>query len=544
MPAARVLWARGFRDAESVRRMRRPELSDLHDPFLMTGMEAAVRRLRAAIARGERVMLYGDYDVDGTLSVVLLRKTLSMLGLDAEYYVPDRFREGYGIQPEVLADAARRGVTLVISVDTGIRAAPAVEQARALGLDVIVTDHHLPESELPPALAVLNPNQPGCRYPNKHLCGAGVAFKLIQALLSEDRRQAWLDSLMMLVAIATVADVVPLKDENRVLVKRGLQTLPQTKNVGLKALLRVAGIEPQTEIRAWDVAFRIGPRLNAAGRITHARNAIELFFTGDPARASALAAELDAWNTERRAEGDRIFRLILDQGFDPAARGLVFAGDDWHRGVVGIVASRVVERYCRPSVVLSLDGETGLAQGSARSAGAFHLLEALERIQAASGILTKFGGHRQAAGLTLPRDQVPAFRRLFEREAASVLSEEDLAPVWTADAELPLNELTDAAALEVLALDPFGNEFPEPLFWVRDVRVVEKSVFAQKHLRVRCMDAQGRSVAAKFWNGAEQVAEVPDGPAEALVAIQGNPSGAARGYAPWDLKLIAIRQAD
>lgn len=549
MPAARVLWARGVRDEPAVRALLAPQLSALHDPFSMLGMEAAVTRLKQALDACEPILLCGDYDVDGTLSVVMLRKTLALLGNEPEFHVPDRLKEGYGIQPEVLEDAARRGVRLVISVDTGIRASAAVAHARRLGLDVIVTDHHLPEDALPPALAILNPNQPGCAYPNKNLCGAGVTFKLIQALLtrtghSEERRRAWIESLLMLVALATVADVVPLTGENRVLVKKGLENLPRTRNPGLRALMQVSKLDATLPVRAWDVAFRLGPRLNAAGRISHARAAIELFFAPDAARAGALAATLDEWNMERRAEGDRILREILLLPVEEQKCGLVFASPGWHRGVIGIVASRVAERHNRPTIILSIDEETGLAQGSARSIPAFHLLEALESIERERPIFAKFGGHRQAAGLTLERERVGELVERFDARARAMLSSEDLVRKLEPDAELRPGELDDASAAEVLSLEPFGYGFPEPLFFVRGLRIAEQQVFAQKHLRVRFSDARGASLVAKLWNGAEPgSAPLPDGTVDALVSIQGNPGGAARGYSPWDLKLVALRPA-
>src|SRR5579863_2322553 len=312
-PAARVLWARGFRDLEKARRFFEPALADLYDPFLLAGMSEAVARLRQAIEQKQKILLYGDYDVDGTSVVVVLKKTIDLLGGDAGFHVPHRLRDGYGMRSEVVEEAAASGVKLIVSVDTGIRANDVVRHASALGIDVIVTDHHLPEAELPPAAAVLNPNRPDCTYPEKNLCGAGVALKLIDALLSRlgwetSRRERLLDSLIKLVAIATVADVVPLTGENRVIVKRGLEGLKQVANPGLRALLDVSGFNAGDSPSAGQVAFRVAPRINAAGRMASATDVIEMFLTSDAARARELAAKLHDLNADRQQTEAEITR--------------------------------------------------------------------------------------------------------------------------------------------------------------------------------------------------------------------------------------------
>src|SRR5216684_3494580 len=383
--AAGVLFARGFQEASAARRFLCPSLDDLHDPLQLRGMDCAIERLRRAIGNHEKILIYGDYDVDGTTSVVILKRAIEMAGGTADFHVPDRLKDGYGMRPEVVERAAAAGVSLIISVDTGIRAAQVVRRAGELSIDVIITDHHLPESELPPALAVLNPNRPDCAYPEKNLCGAGVALKLADALMSTlgweaARRQRLIDSFLKIVAIATVADVVPLTGENRVIVKRGLAGLRNVKNPGLLALLEVSGLEYGTSPSAHDVAFRIAPRINAAGRMASASDVLELFLTEDETRARALAAQLHDLNHERQQTEADITRAIVEQCCaqpvtdDDAA--LVFAGEGWHTGVVGIVASRVVERFHRPAFVLGM--EDGVARGSGRSIRVFHLLEALE----------------------------------------------------------------------------------------------------------------------------------------------------------------------
>lgn len=362
-PAARVLCARGISDPESARKFLNPTLRDLHDPYLLAGMSEAVPRLLRAIERKESILLYGDYDVDGTSAVVILKKGLDLLGGIASFHVPHRLRDGYGMKPEVVEEAAGRGVKLIVSVDTGIRANDVVRHASAFGIDVIVTDHHLPEAELPPAVAVLNPNRPDCPYPEKNLCGAGVALKLMDALIAASgwdtaRRERLIASLLKLVAIATVADVVPLVGENRAIVKIGLSGLRQVKNAGLRALLDVSGWNEGESPTAGQVAFRVAPRINAAGRMASASDVIEMFLTEDESRAKALAAQLHDLNQDRQQTEQEIARAIFEQCIEQPVTdrdaALVFAGEGWHRGVVGIVASRVVERFHRPAFVLGI----------------------------------------------------------------------------------------------------------------------------------------------------------------------------------------------
>src|SRR4029077_2414895 len=373
----------------------------------MRDMQAAIERIARAIRERERILIYGDYDVDGTSSVVMLTKAFELAGGIASYHVPHRLKDGYGMRPEVVEAAAAQGVKLIVSVDTGIRAAQVVRRANELGIDVIVTDHHLPETELPPALAVLNPNQPDCPYPEKNLCGAGVAFKVIQALLPAlgwpaEKVRRVCQSFLKLVAIATVADVVPVTGENRIIVKHGLAGLRDVRNPGLRALLDVAGFTGTSIPNAGQVAFRIAPRMNAAGRMATANDVIELFLTEDAERARTLAGQLDTLNAERQKAEAEILAAILDEcarvPVEDRHAALVFAGEGWHRGVLGIVASRIVERFHRPVFVLSQSAEESLAQGSGRSIHGFHLLEALE---AMPELFLKFGGHMYAAGLTM-----------------------------------------------------------------------------------------------------------------------------------------------
>jgi single-stranded-DNA-specific exonuclease len=452
------------------------------------------------------------------------------------------------MRAEVIEEAARNGIRLVISVDTGIRAVEAVTRARELGIDVIVTDHHLPEAGLPPALAVLNPNQPGCPYPEKALCGAGVAFKLAQALFRTltwppARARKVLESFLKIVAIATVADVVPLTGENRVIVKQGLEGLRDVRNTGLKALMEVAGFAPGDRPTAGQVAFRIAPRINAAGRMATASDVIELFLTADEPRARAIAAQLHTLNQERQQTEEEIRREILEAcehtPVGAADFGLVFSGPGWHRGVIGIVASRLVERFHRPVIVLGEDPDSGDAQGSGRSIPGFHLLEALE---AMPELFTRFGGHRQAAGLTLPIARVEEFRRRFNAYAAERLDAAELRPRFAADVRLELDEINDHAIEEILSLAPFGYGNPAPVFLLENLEVMgEPVVWKERNLRLRFRRG-GSTLMVKAWNFAERLEEFTGGSTmDALVTFEEDTYSRNRGYAGWGAVLKDVR---
>ncbi len=550
LPAARVLWNRGYRDASSAGRFLRPSLADLHDPYLLKGMPEAVARLRRAVLEGEKILLYGDYDVDGAASIVILKKALELAGGQASYHVPNRLRDGYGMRVEVIEQAARDGVTLIVSADTGIRASEAVRRAADLSIDVIVTDHHLPEAELPPALAVLNPNRRDCSYPHKSLCGAGVAFKLVEALCATlDWPPRKLDrvkeSFLKLVAIATVADVVPLTGENRVIVKRGLEGLRSVRNAGLRALLDVAGFAEGSRPSAGQVAYRIAPRMNAAGRMANAADVIDLFLTEDAGRARELAAQLHALNQERQQAESGIVQRILEEcsrvPVTDAQAVLVFHGADWHRGVVGIVASRLVERFHRPVIVLSEDAESGLAQGSGRSVPAFHLLEALESMPE---LLTRFGGHSHAVGLSLPITRVEEFQERLQVWAAARLGPADFQPVLELDATLDLREVTDRAVEEILSLAPFGAGNPAPLFAVEGLEVcAQPVVWKERNLRL-VVRQNGRTLTLKAWNFAQRATEVAlESRIDAALTFEEDPYAAGRGYAGWAAVLRDVRPA-
>ncbi len=547
-PAARLLVSRGYGDPGAARRFLSPDIGDLHDPFLMAGMHGACERLAEAIRKQEKILLYGDYDVDGTASVIILKKAIELAGGTAGFHIPHRLKEGYGMRPEVIEQASREDVKLVISVDTGIRAGDVVRHAGALGIDVIVTDHHLPESELPPALAVLNPNRADCGYPEKNLCGAGVTFKLVQALFGTldwppERLRRMLDSFLKLAAIATIADVVPLTGENRIIVKRGLSGMHDIRNPGLKALLDIAGFQRGDCPTAGQVAFRLAPRINAAGRMANASDVIELFLTSDAARATELAKQLHDLNTERQQAEAEIVRLILEEcervPVTDDQSALVFAGLKWHRGVLGIVASRLVDRFHRPAFVLS-EEESGALQGSGRSVRSFHLLEALESMPE---IFTRFGGHRQAAGLTLPADRLEAFRERLNAWARARLSPDDFRPTLDLDAELGLDELTDAAAAQTLSLAPFGCGNPAPVFAVMQAEVLDAAPWKDRHVKLR-LHHRGRKVYLKAWNFAARLDEIePGSRIDAAISIEEDAYSASRGFPGWCAVLREVRPA-
>jgi single-stranded-DNA-specific exonuclease len=511
--AARILWQRGYRDAASIEHFLNPRLEDLHDPFLLKDVDRAVTRIREAIARSEPIEIHGDYDVDGITSTVVLKKALAIAGTTASWHIPHRLNDGYGMQPAAIEAAAARGVKLIVSVDNGIRATPAIERANNLGIDVIVTDHHLPEADLPPALAVINPNRLDCAYPNPNLCGAGVAFKLAHAILAglgwpQARLDRVLESFLKLVAIATVADIVPLTGENRVIVKHGLAGLGDVRNPGLRALLKAAGFSDKIP-DATEVAFRIAPAINASGRMDSASKAVHMFLTDHPEEAEAIAQELFKLNQERQAAE----RLMVNEIFAHCAEtpvtdhdaALVLWGDGWHRGVAGIVASRVVERFNRPAIVLGV--ENGVASGSGRSIAAFHLLDALESMRE---IFTKFGGHAHAAGVTLPAVALEDFRERLRLWASERLTPEDMRPEVKIDAVVELSEVNDALWLALEQMAPFGMDNLKPRFAARAVDLTSPPVvWKEKHLRFALRQGK-RMLAFKGWGLAHLAAELAD----------------------------------
>jgi len=494
---AELLVARGITEAGQAFIFLNPEADQLSDPFLMMGMAAAVERLERAIELHEPVLLYGDYDVDGTTAVVLLKTAIEMLGGEARFHVPHRLREGYGLQSSVLEASYAEGVRLVITVDTGMRAFAEAETAERLGLDLIVTDHHLAKAgdQVPVALAILNPNQAGCGYPEKSLCGAAIALKLAQALLERRdaarTREKTLPSFLKMAAIATIADAVPLHGENRVIAALGLRELRRPAGAGLRALFAAAALDPASkQITGFDVAFRLAPRINAAGRMDVASEVIELFTTRDSYRATELASKLERLNRERRdAEAAALSviekRLAADEEL-AADRLLVVDGDGWHRGVIGILASRVVERTAKPAIVVSV--EEGVAHGSGRSVDGFQLLNAIE---SCADLFTRFGGHAFAVGFAMPAEALPELKKRLRLYAAEHLAAHEPERVLNIHAELPLDRITPVLAGWLRKLEPLGHGNPEPMFLARRVRLATAPrIMKERHLRLELAQMQ------------------------------------------------------
>jgi single-stranded-DNA-specific exonuclease len=494
---ARLLVMRGISEVEAAEHFLAPALSHLHSPYLMSGMKTAVDRIEAAIENKEAILIYGDYDVDGTTAIVVLKTAIELCGGTAEFHVPHRIRDGYDMRDDVIERSADAGIKLIISVDMGIRAFAPAQTARRLGVDLIVTDHHLPGPQgIPDALAVLNPNQAGCDYPCKALCGAGVAFKVAQGLIEQripegDHRTLLLKSFMKVVAIATIADAVPLTGENRVFAKLGLEGLRAPVNPGLRALLDVAQLGHGRTLTSGEVAFRVAPRINAAGRMDVARDVIELFSVKDPARAREIANKLDQLNGNRQEEERRILQSITSNFEEqPALREafcIVIDGEGWHRGVIGITATRVVERYGRPALVISRNGEE--AHGSGRSIRPFHLLNALE---SCAGLFTRYGGHAHAVGFSLPAANLPELRTRLDDYARARLTLADFEPTLTFDAELALNQVNPELFNLLQRLEPFGVGNPQPVFAARSVRLMASPhIMKDKHVKLKVAPAVG-----------------------------------------------------
>jgi single-stranded-DNA-specific exonuclease len=521
---AELLVARGISQPDEAFRFLHPESSHLHDPALMLGMDSAVTRVERAIAAREPILLYGDYDVDGTTAVVLLKTAIEMLGGIVHFHVPHRIREGYGMQSSVLEEAYASGVRLVITVDTGMRAFSEAETAQRLGLDLIITDHHLLDAHenVPLALAILNPNQRECCYPEKSLCGAAIALKLAQALLERHdpvrAREKILPSFLKMAAIATIADAVPLRGENRTIAALGLHELRRPVGVGLRALFAAAALDPASkQLTGFDVAFRLAPRINAAGRMDIASEVIELFTTRDLGRATELAAKLERLNRERRDTEAFVLRTIeerlaTEEGLASQAL-LVLDGDGWHRGVIGILASRVVERTAKPAIVICV--EDGIAHGSGRSVDGFPLLEAIETC---ADLFTRYGGHAFAVGFSLPAEALPELKERLGCYATERLSAREPERLLQIHAELPLDRITPVLAGWLRKLEPLGHGNPEPVFVARNARLlVPVRVMKERHIRIdltQCLTSPGMvdrssgSMRAIGWDMAWRAAEL------------------------------------
>ena len=503
---ARLLCLRGFADPETAHRFLNPSLEHLNDPFRLADMDKAVPRLEQAIAQRERIAIHGDYDVDGITSTVILRRALEMLGGEVVHFLPERMRDGYGLQPAAIERLHAQGVRLIVSVDCGIRAADAAQRARDLGVDLIITDHHEPEGTLPAALAVINPKRADCSYPDKYLAGVGVALKLVQALCGRAGKGKWLAAFVKVAAIGTLADVVPLVGENRVIARHGLDSLSRGPHaIGLRSLLEACGLTGRT-IDSYHVGFMIAPRVNAAGRMSTPDIAARLLLATDEAmgdEARMLAQQLCDENLKRQTEeADLVAQARKAIETDPSVGAhnvLVVGGAGWHRGVIGIAASKLVDTYHKPSIVLSIDGQ--IAHGSCRSIPDFDILAALERC---AGLFIKFGGHRQAAGLTMDAARVPEFRARINAYADAVIEPDQLRPRLRIDAPLSLRAITHDLVRGLDQLGPFGLANPRPVFHAAGVEIVDgPKTIKERHLKMTFAQ-DGRRFRAIAWRAAER----------------------------------------
>ncbi len=516
---AALLVQRGQGNAEDARTYLRPSLDDLADPGSLAGMAEAVEAISSAVRAGATIMVHGDYDVDGQCGTAVLTRALRAAGADVVPFVPHRLRDGYDFGPAGLAAARAAGASLVVTCDCGITAVETVRDARAAGIGVVLTDHHLPGDVLPPALAIVDPQLPDDVSGLGHLCGTGIAFKLVQALVPALGLPANFPYYLLdMVALATVADVVPLQGENRILVKHGLRLLGESNWPGVRALVDACGLGSR-EIRAGHLGFILGPRLNAAGRIADAADGLRLLLGDDMDEACALARRLDGLNVERQALDQRILDEVLGQveGADlERESGFVLAGDGWHPGVVGIVASRVVERYGRPTFLIAFDGDVG--KGSGRSISRFDLHAAL---LACGDLLERYGGHQMAAGLTIRRQNLDAFRERFGGIARELLAPEDLGPEQRVDLELGLHEVTYELERLCRYLEPCGTGNPSPVFGVRGVRLAGRARVGQGHLKGTLDDGRSRLPAIGFqW--ADRVPWLTDGLVDAAFRLEVN----------------------
>jgi single-stranded-DNA-specific exonuclease len=505
----RLVAGRGYADPDAAKRFLRPRLEHLHDPSTLMDVDRAVERLAHAIRRGEPILVHGDYDVDGMCSTTIMVKTLRALGGRAEPFIPQRLRDGYDLGAAGVQAALALGARVLVTCDCGTSAVEPVAALQAAGVDVIITDHHLPGGPLPDAFAVINPRRPGCPSPDKDLAAVGVAFKLALALVrafGENEHAVF--ELLDLVALATVADIAPLRGENRVFVRYGLRLLSETKNPGLRALIRAAGLEHKA-LTAGRVGYILAPRLNAVGRLDHALRGVELLMTDSDADANRLARDFEELNARRQD----IDRQTLDQarrmvdGLDlDATYGIVLAGEGWHAGVIGIVASRVVEQVGRPTILIALDGDEG--KGSGRSITPFDLHAGISECR---DLLIRFGGHRSAAGVTIARDRVEAFAERFNAVARAALTADDLVPELRVDLELPFDAATEQLEALLRHMEPCGAGNPAPVLASRGVTLAGPPRAIGKDGLKLALQGSGHTLTAIGWGMADRKGELDVG---------------------------------
>jgi single-stranded-DNA-specific exonuclease len=480
----RILLNRGLESAEAIERFLNPSLDDLKDPFTMVGMEAGIDRLTKALYENEKMLIYGDYDVDGITATSLLYMVLNKLGANADFYLPNRLTEGYGLSREGIDLAVEQGVTLIITVDTGITAVEEIKYALSKGVEVIVTDHHEPGGEIPAAFAIINPKQTACDYGGE-LSGVGVAYKFAQALyqrLGQDGSELY--EHLDLVALGTSADIVPLVEENRILTKFGIKQIARTTKPGIKSLAFVSGLMGK-EIGTGQVVFILAPRLNAIGRLGDARQAARLLATRDERLASEIARKLDSENRRRKEIDEKTLNEALDQMHEIVDlendKAIVLAAEGWHQGVIGIVASRLVERYHLPTVMIAISNGEG--KGSARSIPGFHLCEALKECET---LLIRYGGHKYAAGLSITADRIDEFRKKFKEVSRDKLTIEDTTPKLHIDLEIELKDITDEFVTTLEKFAPFGPQNMRPIFLTRNCEVIDTPyVVGTNHLKMK-----------------------------------------------------------
>lgn len=481
-PISRLLVQRGISSVDEAEHFFHPSLKDLHDPFLMPDMDKAVARLNKAMGAKERIMVYGDYDVDGTTAVALVYRYLRNFYSNVEYYIPTRYDEGYGISKRSIDYAASQGVSLVIILDCGIKAIEEIDYARTLGIDFIICDHHVPDDRLPDAVAILNPKLEGSTYPCSHLSGCGVGYKFMQAFaISNGIPGAELECMLDLVAVSIAADIVPMVDENRIMAYHGLRRLNSNPSLGLRAIIRICGLSGR-EITISDVIFKIGPRINASGRMQSGREAVDLLVARDSAEAHEKGKEIDRYNQDRKELDKRITEeanaILEARGEDCSdKKSIVIYNKDWHRGIIGIVASRLTELYYKPAVVLTLNN--GMATGSSRSVQGFDVYKAVE---ATRDILENFGGHTYAVGLSLKEENIPEFTRRFEEYVAANILPRQMTPLLDIDAQITFAQITSEFVATLRRFNPFGPGNQKPVFCARSVMDFGTSKLVGKNL--------------------------------------------------------------
>ncbi len=499
-PVSELLVQRGISSVEEADRFFHPSLKKLHDPFLMPDMDKAVRRLNKAMGSKEKIMVYGDYDVDGTTAVALVYKYLLNFYSNIDYYIPTRYEDGYGISSETIDEFADQGVKLVIILDCGIKANDEIAHAKEHGIDFIICDHHVPDAVLPQAVAILNPKMPGSTYPCPHLSGCGVGYKLMQAFaMSNGIPQGDLEGMLDLVAVSIAADIVPMVDENRIMAYHGLRRLNSNPNMGLRAIIRICNLAGR-EITISDVIFKIGPRINASGRMQSGREAVDLLVTRDVTEAYARARAIDQYNRDRKELDKRITdeaNAILAAHRKELAdkKSIVIFNKDWHQGIIGIVASRITELYYKPAVVLTLTN--GLATGSSRSVQGFDIYKAVDSTR---DLLENFGGHPYAVGLSMKEENIPEFTRRFEEFVAANITDAQLSPQYDIDAYLTFSEITPEFVSTLRRFNPFGPGNQKPVFCTRNVMDFGTSKLvgrALEHIKLELVD----DTSGKVFNG-------------------------------------------